>query len=144
MGSFFVRRNEFMSAFVDLWHDPYFVNAGFHWNEQDALSHLILNHKNLLKHIGIIKDRKLINSYAQDYKDGELLVHFAGCRAWKGNGCDPLFREFWDKRKTVTGVKAVEESAPRQEVGVVPEQKSAELSAPAPAEDVKVAAAASP
>ena len=30
------------------------------------------------------------------YRDGDLLVHFAGC--WVGNACQEWFEEFWGKK----------------------------------------------
>ncbi|CCX33397.1 galactosyl transferase GMA12/MNN10 family-domain-containing protein [Pyronema domesticum] len=98
-GSFFIRRNSFMSAFVDLWHDPYLMKPKFTFSEQDGLAHLIINHPHVLKHVGIVNQR-LINSYPQMYRDHELLVHFAGCRGG-GRDCDKMFKDFWNRRTIV-------------------------------------------
>ncbi|CCX07759.1 Similar to alpha-1,2-galactosyltransferase gmh3 [Schizosaccharomyces japonicus yFS275]; acc. no. XP_002174998 [Pyronema omphalodes CBS 100304] len=96
-GSFFVRRNSFMSAFVDLWHDPYIMQAKFTFSEQDGLSHLIMSHPHVLKHVGVM-DQCLINSYPSMYKDHELVVHFAGCRMQGQELCDKQYIDFWNRR----------------------------------------------
>ncbi|KAK2745887.1 hypothetical protein FQN57_003500 [Myotisia sp. PD_48] len=95
-GSFAVRRNEFMSAFLDLWRDPNNMNPKYSYWEQDALSHLILNHPHVLKHVGIV-DQKHFNSYPGQFKPEDLVVHFAGCKV-VGKNCDENFINFYNKR----------------------------------------------
>ncbi|KAF8532331.1 galactosyl transferase [Trichophaea hybrida] len=106
-GSFFVRRNAFMSAFIDLWHDPYLIRNEFTFNEQDGLAHLIISHPHVTKHVGIV-NRSLINVYSNEYKENDFVVHFAGCRT-SDKDCDILFQDFWNRRTIID----TEEGVPR-------------------------------
>lgn len=69
------------------------------YNEQDGLTHLILAHPHVAKHIGIVP-QSMINVYPADFKDGDFLVHFAGCRN-SGKDCDKMFVDFWNRRTPI-------------------------------------------
>ncbi|KAI5781266.1 galactosyl transferase [Geopyxis carbonaria] len=108
-GSVLIRRSAYMSAFVDLWRDPYFVRAGFTFNEQDALAHLLIAHPAAAARVGVVEQR-LLNAYPfpdeeAKWRVGDLLVHFAGCReatAGQAKGvCDRIFRDYWMHRGRV-------------------------------------------
>lgn len=107
-----------MSVFVDLWRDPFLTRNEyakpiaklirmlprlkmfrFTFNEQDGLAHLLITHPHVLQHVGIV-ERRRFNSYPEDYQEGDLVVHFAGCRV-SDKDCDKMFVDFWNKRTVV-------------------------------------------
>jgi len=82
-GSFFIRNSEMMALFVDLWSDRLIVEKTPSWiqREQQALTYLIVHHAHLRERVGYV-DQRLINGYVEgpdQWKEGDLLVHFAGC-----------------------------------------------------------------
>lgn len=88
-GSFFIRRSYFSDLLLDLWSDPALVEQNFERQEQDALIYLLLTHKTLLNHVGLVPQR-LINSYHDStfsrlwrYRPGDFVIHFAGLNAEK-------------------------------------------------------------
>ena len=87
-GSIFFRRSQWTDLLLSLWVDPLFINAKFATEEQEALRHLMENHKGIREGIGIVPQR-MINSYADvpfredmQWQQGDFVVHFAGC--WYG------------------------------------------------------------
>lgn len=82
----------------------------FGYREQDALGHLMLFHEQFLKRVAIVP-QKLINEYVDRLKEGDFVVHFAGCSFYKDRDCDALFREKWDER---TRAKSALEAKPAQ------------------------------
>jgi len=82
-GSFFIRNSEMMKLFVDLWSDPLIVEKTPSWvqREQQALTYLIEHHPQLRERVGYV-DQRLIDGYVEgagEWREGDLLVHFAGC-----------------------------------------------------------------
>jgi hypothetical protein len=72
----------------------------FTFNEQDGLAHLILTHPHVRRHVAIVPQSK-INIYPSNFRAGDFLVHFAGCRN-SGRDCDKLAIDFWNSRTVVT------------------------------------------
>jgi hypothetical protein len=100
-GSTFFRRSAFTRWTLEMMTD-YSMLMGKEHNgaEQDALKHLMLEHQLVRNHVGIYPQRKF-NAYVQGgdnmgYRDGDLLVHLAGC--WVGGTCTDWFEEFWSRR----------------------------------------------
>jgi hypothetical protein len=82
-GSFFLRRSAWTEIFLDLWLDPFYVAQTWPGKEQDAIIHMIRNHKFIREHVGILPQRS-INAYCEGdenmrWHKGDLVVHFAGC-----------------------------------------------------------------
>lgn len=101
-GSMFFRRSAFTRWILEMMTDKMLMDQGHPGAEQDALKHLMLEHQLVRNHVGIYPQRKF-NAYAQGgdnmgYRDGDLLVHFAGC--WVGGNCREWFEEFWDRKDT--------------------------------------------
>ena len=100
-GSTFFRRSAFTRWTLEMMTDYTMLMGQEHTGaEQDAIKHLMLEHQLVRDHIGIYPQRKF-NSYAQGgdnmgYRDGDLLVHLAGC--WVGGKCQEWFEEFWGKK----------------------------------------------
>jgi len=72
-----------MRLFVDIWSDPLIVERIPSWiqREQDALVHLVLNHKNVRERVGFVAQRTF-NAFVEGehmFREGDLLIHFAGC-----------------------------------------------------------------
>lgn len=70
-----------MRVFIDLWSDPLISQRTPPWlqKEQDALTYLIVNHRQLRQRVGFVQQH-LINGYpTTESVEKELLVHFAGC-----------------------------------------------------------------
>ncbi|KAF2845331.1 glycosyltransferase family 34 protein [Plenodomus tracheiphilus IPT5] len=100
-GAMFFRRSAFTRYLLEIMTD-YSMLMGHEHNgaEQDSLKHLLLEHELVRKHVGIYPQRKF-NAYAQGgdamgWRDGDLLVHLAGC--WVKKKCAVMFEEFWGKR----------------------------------------------
>jgi hypothetical protein len=100
-GSTFFRRSAFTRWTLEMMTDYTMLMGKDHTGaEQDALKHLMLEHQLVRNHVGIYPQRKF-NAYAQGgdnmgYRDGDLLVHFAGC--WVAGQCAEWFEEFWRKK----------------------------------------------
>jgi hypothetical protein len=100
-GSTFFRRSAFTRWTLEMMTDYTMLMGKDHTGaEQDALKHLMLEHRLVRNHVGIYPQRKF-NAYAQGgdnmgYRDGDLLVHFAGC--WVNKKCVEWFEEFWEQR----------------------------------------------
>ena len=100
-GSTFFRRSAFTRWTLEMMTDYTMLMGSDHPGaEQDAIKHLMLEHQLVRNHVGIYPQRKF-NAYVQGgdnmgYRDGDLLVHFAGC--WVGNACQEWFEEFWGKK----------------------------------------------
>jgi len=100
-GSTFFRRSAFTRWTLEMMTDYTMLMGKDHGGaEQDAIKHLMLEHQLVRNHVGIYPQRKF-NAYAQGgdnmgYRDGDLLVHFAGC--WVGGKCQEWFEEFWGKK----------------------------------------------
>jgi hypothetical protein len=100
-GSTFFRRTAFTRYLLEIMTDYKMLMGQEHGGaEQDALKHLMLEHQLVRNHVGIYPQRKF-NAYVQGgdnmgYRDGDLLVHFAGC--WVANKCAGWFEEFWEKK----------------------------------------------
>ena len=100
-GSTFFRRSAFTRWTLEMMTDYTMLMGQEHGGaEQDALKHLMLEHQLVRNHVGIYPQRKF-NAYAQGgeemgYRDGDLLVHLAGC--WVGDSCKDVFEEFWGKK----------------------------------------------
>jgi len=80
-GSFFIRRSDWAEIVLDLWMDPLYRD--FVCQEQDAIIHMIANHRFVSDHVALVPQRT-INSYAtvdggEMWQEGDLAVHFAGC-----------------------------------------------------------------
>ena len=71
----------------------------FTFNDQEGLAHLILTHPHVCEHVGIVEQHK-VNMYPYMYHDGDLLVHFAGCR-YSNTDCDQQAVDFWNRRTVV-------------------------------------------
>ncbi|KAF2751878.1 glycosyltransferase family 34 protein [Sporormia fimetaria CBS 119925] len=100
-GSVFFRRSAFTRFLLESMTDYTMLMGQDHSGaEQDAIKHLMLEHALVRRHVGIYPQRKF-NAYVQGgdnmgYRDGDLLVHLAGC--WVNNYCVEWFEEFWGKR----------------------------------------------
>ncbi|KAF2476633.1 uncharacterized protein BDR25DRAFT_322036 [Lindgomyces ingoldianus] len=100
-GSVFFRRTAFTRWILEMMTDYTMLMGKEHVGaEQDALKHLMLEHQLVRNHVGIYPQRKF-NAYVQGgntmgYRDGDLMVHFAGC--WVGGKCKDWFEEFWGKK----------------------------------------------
>ncbi|KAF2632807.1 glycosyltransferase family 34 protein [Macroventuria anomochaeta] len=100
-GSTFFRRSAFTRWTLEMMTDYTMLMGQDHVGaEQDAIKHLMLEHQLVRNHVGIYPQRKF-NAYVQGgdnmgYRDGDLLVHFAGC--WVGGKCQEWFEEFWGKK----------------------------------------------
>lgn len=100
-GSTFFRRTAFTRWILEMMTDYTMLMGKDHVGaEQDAIKHLMLEHQLVRNHVGIYPQRKF-NAYVQGgdnmgYRDGDLLVHFAGC--WVGGKCEQWFEEFWGKK----------------------------------------------
>lgn len=100
-GSTFFRRSAFTRMLLEMMTDYTTLMGQEHPGaEQDALKHLMLEHKLVRQHVGIYPQRKF-NAYVQGgsnmgYRDGDLLVHLAGC--WTTNACQEWFEEFWGRK----------------------------------------------
>jgi hypothetical protein len=100
-GSTFFRRTAFTRMVLEMMTDYEGLMGPEHNGaEQDAIKHFLLEHPIMRRHIGIFPQRKF-NAYVQGgdnmgYRDGDLLVHFAGC--WTANKCGGWFEEFWAKK----------------------------------------------
>jgi hypothetical protein len=99
-GSIFFRRSAFTRMLLEAMTDSRLMGLDHENAEQDAITHLALEHPLVRDHIGIYPQRKF-NAYAKGgnnmgYRDGDLLVHLAGC--WTGNKCAGWFEEFWGKK----------------------------------------------
>jgi hypothetical protein len=99
-GSFMIRRSEFSKWLLDIWYDPFFVDKDWPGKEQDAILHMVLNHKIVRDHTGYVPQR-VLNAYSvggdnMGWKTGDLVVHFAGC--WVENKCDERWKDFWSRR----------------------------------------------
>ncbi|KNG47458.1 glycosyltransferase family 34 protein [Stemphylium lycopersici] len=100
-GSTFFRRSAFTRLLLEMMTDYTMMMGKEHSAaEQDALKHLMLEHELVRKHVGIFPQRKF-NAYMSGgsnmgYRDGDLLVHFAGC--WTIGKCSEYFEEFWGKK----------------------------------------------
>ncbi|KAF1838561.1 hypothetical protein BDW02DRAFT_390844 [Decorospora gaudefroyi] len=100
-GSMFFRRSAFTRMLLEMMTDYTMLMGLEHGGaEQDALKHLLLEHQLVRNHVGIFPQRRF-NAYAQGgnnmgYRDGDLLVHFAGC--WTTGKCQEYFEEFWGKK----------------------------------------------
>jgi len=102
-GSVFFRRSAFTRWLLEMMTDYTMLMGKEHGNaEQDALKHLMLEHRLVRNHVGIYPQRKF-NAYVQGgdnmgYRDGDLLVHLAGC--WVAKVCGEWFEEYWGKKGT--------------------------------------------
>ncbi|KAF2192138.1 glycosyltransferase family 34 protein [Zopfia rhizophila CBS 207.26] len=100
-GSIFFRRTAFTRWLLEIMTDYTMLMGNEHVGaEQDALKHLMLEHPMVRNHVGIYPQPKF-NAYAEGgremgYRDGDLVVHFAGC--WVRGMCKQWFEEFWAKR----------------------------------------------
>jgi len=100
-GSTFFRRSVFTRWMLEMMTDYSMLMGREHAGaEQDALRHLMLEHQLVRNHVGVYPQRKF-NAYAlagehMGYRDGDLLVHFAGC--WVGGNCEKWFEEYWGKK----------------------------------------------
>jgi hypothetical protein len=100
-GSTFFRRSAVTRWILEMMADYTMLMGQEHGGaEQDALKHLMLEHRLVRNHVGIYPQRKF-NAYVQGgdnmgYRDGDLLVHFAGC--WVGGKCQEWFEEYWGKK----------------------------------------------
>ncbi|KAL5114474.1 hypothetical protein ACEQ8H_007617 [Pleosporales sp. CAS-2024a] len=100
-GSTFFRRTAFTRWTLEMMTDYTMLMGKEHGGaEQDALKHLMLEHQLVRNHVGIYPQRKF-NAYPlggdnMGYRDGDLLVHLAGC--WVDDQCAEWFEEFWVKR----------------------------------------------
>ncbi|KAK9325261.1 galactosyl transferase GMA12/MNN10 family-domain-containing protein [Lipomyces orientalis] len=100
-GSMLFRRSDWTFSFLDMWVDPVYVDR--FRNEQDALSHIILQHEKIREHVGFVPQR-VINAYSvggneMGWRDGDILVHFAGC--WVDKKCNERWQDFWPRRTVV-------------------------------------------
>ncbi|KAF2264387.1 hypothetical protein CC78DRAFT_463710 [Lojkania enalia] len=99
-GSIFFRRTAFTRYLLEIMTDTKLMDPAIARAEQDALKHLMLEHQLVRNHVGLYPMRKF-DAYANGddwmgYRDGDLLVHFAGC--WTGGKCAMWFDEYWAKR----------------------------------------------
>ncbi|KAH7394624.1 galactosyl transferase GMA12/MNN10 family-domain-containing protein [Pyrenochaeta sp. MPI-SDFR-AT-0127] len=100
-GSTFFRRSAFTRWILEMMTDYTMLMGQEHPGaEQDAIKHLMLEHQLVRNHVGIYPQRKF-NAYVQGndnmgYRDGDLLVHFAGC--WVDGNCQEWFEEFWGQK----------------------------------------------
>jgi hypothetical protein len=100
-GSTFFRRSAFTRLLLEVMTDYTMLMGADHTGaEQDALKHLMLEHQLVRNHVGIYPQRKF-NAYVQGpdnmgYRDGDLLVHLAGC--WVPGECEEWFEQYWRNR----------------------------------------------
>jgi hypothetical protein len=100
-GSTFFRRTAFTRMLLEMMTDYELLMGNNHGGaEQDAIKHLMIEHPLVRQHVGVYPQRKF-NAYVQGgdnmgYRDGDLLVHFAGC--WVGHRCHDWFEMFWGKK----------------------------------------------
>ena len=100
-GSTFFRRTAFTRWLLEIMTDYTMLMGLDHPGaEQDAIKHLMLEHPLVRNHVGIYPQRKF-NAYVQGgdnmgYRDGDLLVHFAGC--WVTEKCEAWFEEHWAQK----------------------------------------------
>ena len=100
-GSTFFRRSAFTRWTLEMMTDYTMLMGNDHIGaEQDAIKHLMLEHQLIRNPVGIYPQRKF-NAYVQGgdnmgYRDGDLLVHLAGC--WVPGSCKEWFEEFWGKK----------------------------------------------
>lgn len=100
-GSVFFRRSAFIRWTLEVMTDYTMLMGREHIEaEQDALKHLMLEHQLVRDHVGIYPQRKFSaypdGNVNMGYRDGDLLVHFAGC--WVEGTCQELFEKFWGKK----------------------------------------------
>ncbi|KAF2020349.1 glycosyltransferase family 34 protein [Aaosphaeria arxii CBS 175.79] len=100
-GSVFFRRSAFTRWILEMMTD-YTMLMGLEHSgaEQDALKHLMLEHQLVRDHVAIFPQRKF-NAFVQGgdkmgWRDGDLLVHLAGC--WVNKHCGEWFEQFWSRR----------------------------------------------
>jgi hypothetical protein len=102
-GSTFFRRTAFTRYILEMMTDYTMLMGRDHSGaEQDAIKHLMLEHQLVRNHVGVYPQRQF-NAYVQGgpemgWRDGDLLVHLAGC--WVEKKCQEWFETFWAKRGT--------------------------------------------
>ncbi|KAF2500210.1 galactosyl transferase [Lophium mytilinum] len=102
-GSIFIRRSQFTRFILEAWTDKLLMEDHWLGKEQDALKHLMLEHPLIRSHVGVFPQR-MFNAYAvggdkMGWREGDLMVHLAGCWVGGDHICKERFDEFWAKRK---------------------------------------------
>jgi hypothetical protein len=102
-GSIFYRRSFFTRWFMEAWTDKLLMEDHWMGKEQDAIKHLMLEHPLVREHVGVFPQR-LFNAYpiggdTMGWREGDLMVHLAGCWVGGDHICRERFDEFWAKRK---------------------------------------------
>jgi len=102
-GSIFLRRSAFTRFIMEAWTDKLLMDDRWVGKEQDALKHLMLEHPLVREHVGVFPQR-MFNAYAvggkfMGWREGDLMVHLAGCWVGGDHICKERFDEFWAKRK---------------------------------------------
>ncbi|KAK2748865.1 hypothetical protein FQN55_004007 [Onygenales sp. PD_40] len=109
--SFIIRRSDWAQYFLDAWFDPLYRSYNFAKAEAHALDHIIQWHPTMLTKLALLPQR-ILNAYAPDspssgpdshYKDGDFLIHFAGCDLPDAKqGCEKAMDAYWTRWAQVT------------------------------------------
>ncbi|ERF74196.1 hypothetical protein EPUS_03386 [Endocarpon pusillum Z07020] len=112
-GSFILRRGEWAKFFLDTWFNPLYRTYNFQKAEGHALEHIVQWHPTILAKMALVPQR-LMNSYSVDvrpaqgkdndqlqthnalFQDGDLLVHFYGCRAAPERDCEREMKPYYE------------------------------------------------
>lgn len=103
VGSFLMRRGDWSDWVLEMWADPLATAKDWVFPENDGWTHLFKNHQIVRDHTAIVTQRALnaypdYNELGEHWKDGDLLVHFAGCGSNKL--CPVRWNEMWERRES--------------------------------------------
>ncbi|ORX92722.1 hypothetical protein K493DRAFT_303137 [Basidiobolus meristosporus CBS 931.73] len=106
-GSFFIRNTEWSLEFLRLIYEPKYKTR-FGYAEQGTMQHLFETRPDVAEHFYFVP-QNLINAFPDNgsyrdedevysYREGNLLIHFAGCWVNGQERCQQLFEEYWNRR----------------------------------------------
>ncbi|KAK9767956.1 hypothetical protein K7432_001771 [Basidiobolus ranarum] len=105
-GSFFIRNTPWSQDFLALVYEPQY-STRFGYAEQGTMQHLYETSPEIAEHFYFVP-QNLINAFPNEacgdqdsihaYKEGNLIIHFAGCWIPSRDNCKARFDEFWGRR----------------------------------------------
>ncbi|ORX88173.1 galactosyl transferase [Basidiobolus meristosporus CBS 931.73] len=105
-GSFLIRNSPWSQNFLATVYSPQY-STRFGYAEQGTMQHLFETSPDVAEHFYFVP-QNLINAfpieacgdedYVHSYKEGDLIIHFAGCWIQSRNNCKERFDEYWERR----------------------------------------------
>ncbi|KAK9720527.1 hypothetical protein K7432_004107 [Basidiobolus ranarum] len=105
-GSFFIRNTPWSLDFLAKIYQPQY-STRFGYAEQGAMQHLYETSLEVAEHFYFVP-QNTINAFPEEacgdedgihaFKEGDFIVHLAGCWVGSRNNCVQRFNEYWDRR----------------------------------------------